>query len=136
MATAGVIIGGALVNAFAFSGTNALFGMLRSSGLEEERKRHDKAMEQLEAAQEEWMRKSRERTDWINEQLKRQGHAIHTFSNVEQAMHEYYLVTGKHTPFHKPQLSDYYKPSMAQRERELIFVTIGIGVTALLVHFI
>ena len=43
------LAGGALVNALAFSGSNYLFFMLRSSDLKEERKRHDQAIEQLQA---------------------------------------------------------------------------------------
>ena len=38
------------MNALAFSGSNYLFTILRSSGVDEERKRHDKAVEQLQAA--------------------------------------------------------------------------------------
>ena len=38
---------GGLVNALAFSGSNFLFAMLKSSGADEERKRHDKAIEQF-----------------------------------------------------------------------------------------
>ena len=40
-----MMIGGAFVNAFAFSGSNFLFHKLSSES--EERKRHDKAMEKL-----------------------------------------------------------------------------------------
>ena len=85
-------VGGAMVNALAFSGSNWLFSMLRSSGLDEERKRHDKAVEQLQA---EWSRKRTERLDWINEDLHRHGHAVQTFRDVDDAMREYSRVTGK-----------------------------------------
>ena len=60
--------GGALVNALAFSGSNWLFSMLRSSGL---CPGHDKAVEQLQAAQAEWSRKRTERLGWISEDLRR-----------------------------------------------------------------
>jgi hypothetical protein len=40
MASIAMLVGGALVNALAFSGSNYLFSMLRSSGVDEERKRH------------------------------------------------------------------------------------------------
>ena len=52
-----MLVGVALVNALAFSGSNYLFTILRSSGVDEERKRHDKAVEQLQAAQASWSRK-------------------------------------------------------------------------------
>ena len=66
----------ALVNALAFSESNYLFTILRSSGVGEERKRHDKAFEQLQAAQASWSQKRTERLDFINEELRRQGHAV------------------------------------------------------------
>ena len=66
MASVAVLAGGALVNAQAFSGSNWLFSMLRSSGLDGERKRHAKAVEQLQAAQAEWSRKRTERLDLIS----------------------------------------------------------------------
>ena len=46
-----MFVRGALVNALAFSGSNYLFTILRNSGVDEERKRHDKVVEQLQAAQ-------------------------------------------------------------------------------------
>ena len=90
-----MLVGGALVNALAFSGSNWLFSMLKSSGLDEERKRLDKAVEQLQAAQAEWSRKRTERLDWISEDLRRHGHAIQSFRDVDDAMREYSRVTGK-----------------------------------------
>ena len=47
MASVAMLVGGALVNALTFSGSNYLFMMLRSSGVDRERKRHDKAVKQL-----------------------------------------------------------------------------------------
>ena len=71
-----------------------MFSMLRSSGLDEERKRHDKAVEQLQAAQAEWSQKRTERLDWISEDLRRQGHAVQTFRDVDDAMRQQSRVAG------------------------------------------
>ena len=46
-------IGGAVVNALAFSGTNVVFSQLADHG-EEERKRHDLALEKLQRARDKW----------------------------------------------------------------------------------
>ena len=86
MASIAMLVGGALVNALAFSGSNYLFTMLKSSGADEERKRHDKAIEQLQAAHETWTKRRTERTDWIAEDLRRQGHAVKTFRDVDEVM--------------------------------------------------
>ena len=50
-----------MVNALAFSVSNYLVSMLRSSDLNEERKRHDQEVEQLQAAQAKWSRNRTER---------------------------------------------------------------------------
>lgn len=141
MATAvAMLIGGALVNAMAFSGSNFLFSMLRSSGVEEERKRHDKAIEQLQAAQVEWSRKRTEHLDWINEELRRQGHAVQTFRDANAAIREYAQVFPKDIKtlsllaIPAPKLSDYYTPSDDQKDREITFVILGMAATGLVTY--
>ena len=136
MASVAMLLGGALVNALAFSGSNALFSMLRSSGVDEERKRHDKAVEQLQAAQAEWSRRRTERLDWINEELRRQNHAVQTFQDVDAAIREYSQVTGHDLdPLGpEPQLSDIYAPSSAQKDREITFVVLGMAATGLVAY--
>ena len=131
-----MLVGGAMVNALAFSGSNYLFSMLRSSDLNEEHKRHDQAVEQLQAAQAKWSRKRTERLDWISEDLRRQGHAIQTFRDVDDAMREYSRVTGtKLDPLGpEPKLSDLYVPSSGQRDREIAFVVLGMAATGLVAY--
>lgn len=51
MAAIAMLVGGAAVNALAFSGSNFLFSKL-GKGSDEERERHDKAIEELQAAHE------------------------------------------------------------------------------------
>ena len=124
MASIAMLVGGALVNAVAFTGSNFLFSLLKDSDANEERKRHDKAVEQLQAAHAVWSRKRTERLDWINEQLRRQAHAVQTFRDVDEAMREYAQVLGKQlAPLgSEPQLSDFYTPSYNQKDREIAFV--------------
>ena len=131
-----MLVGGAMVNALAFSGSNWLFSMLRSSGLYEEPKRHDKAVEQLQAAQAEWSRKRTERLDWISEDIHRQGHAVQTFWDVDDAMREYSRVTGKKIDPLGPELklSDFYVPSSGQRDREIAFVVLGMAATGIIAY--
>ena len=47
MASLEFLIGGALINALAFSGNNFLFSSLSKESIDKERKRHDKAIEDL-----------------------------------------------------------------------------------------
>ena len=51
MASIGFPIGGALINALAFSVSNFLFSSLSEEPIDKERKRHDKAIEDLQQAQ-------------------------------------------------------------------------------------
>ena len=51
MASIGFLIGGALVNALAFTGSNYLFSSISKESIDKERKRHDKAIEDLQRAQ-------------------------------------------------------------------------------------
>ena len=71
-------IGGAVVNALAFSGTNFVFSKLTDHG-EEERKRHDLAEEQLQKAKDKWNEDGIKRLDFINQRPRekmRQGHIL------------------------------------------------------------
>ena len=131
-----MLVGGALVNALAFSGSNFLFTILRSSGVYEERKRHDKAVEQLQAAQASWSRKRTERLDFINGELRRQVQAVKTFRNVDAAMQKYAQVTGHNlNPLGaEPQLADFYHPSDDQKDREIAFVILGMAATGFVAY--
>ena len=51
MASIGFLIGGALVNTLAFTGSNYLFSSPSKESIDRERKRHDKAIEDLQRAQ-------------------------------------------------------------------------------------
>ena len=109
---------------------------MRISGVDEERKRHDKAVEQLQAAQASWSRNWTERLDWINEELRRQGHAFKTFRDVDAAMQEYAQVTGHNLdPLEpEPQLVDFYHPSDGQKDHEIAFVILGMAATGFVAY--
>ena len=136
MASVVMLLGGALVKVLAFSGSNYLFSMLRSSGVDGERRRHDKAVEQLQAAQANWSRRRTERLDWINEKLRRQNHAVQTFRDADAAIRLYAQVTGKTlNPLGpEPQLSDFYTPSVDQKDREITFLILGMAAAGLVAY--
>ena len=69
MASIGFLIGEALVNALAFTGSNYLFSSISKESIDKERKRHDKAIEDLQQAQIEWAKKRQEQFDYINNQI-------------------------------------------------------------------
>ena len=51
MTSIGFLIVGALINALAFTGSNYLFSSLSKESIDKERKRHDKAIKDLQRAQ-------------------------------------------------------------------------------------
>ena len=55
MASIAMLIGGALANALAFTGSSYLFHRLSKDSINAERKRHDAAIEALQVAQLEWV---------------------------------------------------------------------------------
>ena len=133
MASIGFLIGGALVNALAFTGSNYLFSSLSKESIEKERKRHDKAIEDMQQAQLLWAKKRQQRLDYINNEIAKEHKAEKRFADLNSAMQEYFIVTGRQLePLPpKPVLSDFYVPSEDHHNRELAFIFIsmvGIGV--------
>ena len=126
------MIGGAIVNALAFSGSNYLFSKIGHEDSQAEQKRQDEAVERLQAA---WSTKHTERLDWLNNEMLRQGRAVKNFQDVDAAMQEYSLVTGER-PDPQPTLQDFYTPSEAQKDREIAFIVFGMGVTGFIAYML
>ena len=128
MASIGFLIGGALVNGLAFTGSNYLFSSLSKESI-------DKAIEDLQRAQIECAKKRQERLDYINNEIMKEHKAEKRFMDLNSAMQQYFLVTGRQSePLPpKPVLSDFYVPSEDHHNRELAFITISmIGIGAFL----
>ena len=121
-----------MVNATAFSGASPRISMLRDHGAEEERKRHDLKKEELKRARDKWNEDRMRLLDFINKRLCEKNEARAYINNVNEAMLEYYRVFEKQIkPLQpEPQLSDFYHPSEAQRNGELLFVAVGTGIAA------
>ena len=122
MASAAMIVGGAVVNALAFSGSNYLFSKLSS---DQERKRHDEAIEKLAKARDEYEKKRLALIDYANQKVMEERKANKNFVDSEEAMKLYFEATlGP-----PPKLSDFYEPSETQKNNELLFIFVGmIGV--------
>ena len=122
-----MVIGGALANALAFTGSSYLFHRLCADNIDAKRKRHDAAIEALQKAQ-----KRQERIDFINNQLRLEQKAETKLTELKKAMREYHEVFGRELPPlpREPVLSDFYTPTDEQHYRELGFIAlsmIGIG---------
>ena len=138
MASIGFLIGRALINALAFSGRKFLFSSLSKESIDKERKRHNKAIEDLRQAQIEWNKKRQERLDYINNEIVKEHKAENRFTDLHSAMQQYFLMTGRQLePLPpRPVLSDFYVPSEDNHNRELTFITLSmIGIEAFLWYF-
>ena len=129
MASVGFLIGGAVINALAFSGSNFLFSSLSKESIDKERNRHDKAIEDLQRAQIEWGKRRQERLDYINSQIVKEHKAEKRFTDLNSAVQQYFLVTGRQLePLPpKPVPSDFHVPSEDHHNRELAFITLPIS---------
>ena len=130
-----MMLGGALANALAFTGSSYLFSSLSRGDLAKERKRHDLAVERLNVAIKNWQEKRQERIDYINKRFREERKSEEKFNELEEAMREYQEVFGeKSLPSRfssplppKPVLSDYYKPSENQHYREIAFIALSMA---------
>ena len=132
MVSVAMLIGGALTNALAFTGSSYLFHRLSKDSIDAERKRHDAAIEKLQAAQLEWAHKWQQRIDFINNLLRLERKAETKFTELNDAMREYHEVFGHELPPlpREPMLSNFYTPTDEQHYIELGFIAlsmIGIG---------
>ena len=98
MASVAMLIGGVLANALAFTGSSYLFHRLSADNIDAERKRHDAAIEKLQAAQIEWAHKWQQQIDFINNQLRLERKAETKFTELNDAMREYHEVFGHELP--------------------------------------
>ena len=110
MTSFGFLIGGAIINALAFSRSNFSFSTLSKESIEKECKRHDKAIEDIRRAQIEWANKRQEQLDYINNEIMKEHKAEKTFTDLKSAMQYYFPVTRRQLePLPpKPVPSDFY----------------------------
>ena len=138
MASVMMLIGGALANALAFTGSSYLFHRLSADNIDAERKKHDAATEALQKAQIEWTHKCQQRINFINNQLRLERKAKTKFTELNDAIREYHEVFGHKLPPMPRELvlSAFYTPSDEQHYRELGFIALSmIGIGGVLYYF-
>ena len=125
MASIAILIGGAIANAVAFVGGNALYDKFGRGDGSEERTRHDRAIEDLQKASTEWGQKRLDTLDFINNKIREKSESRNTFDDVDKALDFYnethpdaYLQLAK-----RPMLEDFYKPSSEQTYYEIVVIT-------------
>jgi hypothetical protein len=138
MAALGMMIGGAIVNGIAFTGSSYLFKMFDKNAYQAEMKRHDLATEKLQKAKTEWEEHREELIDFVNLQLKKEHNAAVDFQNVDYALTLYNELhpTNKQILRKKPQLSDYYTPSGEMKNYEYLWIIGGLIGVGFIIKFV
>ena len=111
-------VGGAIVNALTFSGTNLVFSRLTDYG-PEERKRHDLALEKLQRERDEWNRDRMKRLDFMNKRLREKNETKTYINNVDEAMLQYYRVFAKKKKLYHLSLN-YLIFTIHQRTKKMV----------------
>ena len=113
-----MMIGGAILNATAFTGGNYLARYLSGKNVDTEKIRHDKAMEKYEKDYQEYQEKRQKMLDWRIKRKDEKYQAAKNISTTNQAFELYGQMT-------EPKFSDYYKPSGDQKTGEMVYVGAG-----------
>ena len=125
MASIAIMVGGAILNAAAFTGGNYLAKYLSGDGGQaalDEKIRHDKALEKYQAA----YARQKDRTellDWVAVQDREKDKAKHNIQTTDQVL-AFYNQThrAKVALPQEPQFSDFYKQSQQQQNGELLCI--------------
>ena len=81
----------------------------------------------MQRAQIEWTKKGQDRLNYINNEIMKEHKAEIKFANLNAAMQQYFLVTGRQLESlpPKPVLSHFYIPFKDQHNRALTFITLS-----------
>ena len=119
MASIAIMVVGAVVNSLAFAGGNYLFSKIDKNGAQEEAKRHNAALEKLNAEQADYNIKRAKNQDWLNEQNARKQEATDEIYSVNSAFDTYEKLYGEKPTLPHPDLkapSLDYTPSSEQKK--------------------
>jgi len=129
------LLGVAAINFAAFTGGNYLAKYLSGDGgALAEKTWHDKALKAYEAAQARYSQQRTKLLDWIETNWENKELAKQNFTNTDYAFKLYNQAhpDRKMTLPKEPKFSDFYQPSNAQKQGELLFV----GGSALALGFV
>ena len=128
MASVVLMIGGAILNAAAFIEGNYLAKTFGGSDADEEKKRHDKALEKYQADYAAYEKKRQQFLDWIETQRENKDQAEHNLEDTDNAL-KLYNEAHPDSRFvgdlEEPRFSDYFRPSPDQKSYEMVFVSSG-----------
>ena len=122
MATIALMIGGAVLNATSFIGGSYLAKYLTGNNIDEERKRHDKAIEKYQHDYQIYEEHRQKLIDWQTERYKNKQIASSNMRSTDDALKLYNEAHQQKMQLQEPQFSNYYKPSSTQKKYEMAYV--------------
>ena len=132
MPSIALMIGGAIINATTFVGGSYLAKYLSgSSDSDEEKRRHNLAVEKYQKKYEEYEENRAKVNDWIMTNDRIKDEAKENFKNTDYALKLYNKIHQDDLSLREPQFSDFYQPSAQQKQGEIIYV----GASALAIGF-
>ena len=131
-----MMVAGAVLNATAFTGSMYLAKSLGSDEkhVDEEKIRHDKAIERYQQDMGEFEKKRQQYQDFLTSQYVNKKIADNNLQDTDYAFTLYNKAhpEAHFDPTQKPQFSDYYKPNNKQKNYQMIYVGSGMLVSGFL----
>jgi len=137
MATVGIMVAGAVLNATAFIGGSQLAKMFdpTAKNLEKERIRHDKAVEEFTKAHNLWSEHRSNMYDFIQKQHLNQNIAQTDFQITDENLQLYKEYHPDETIVNntEPVFSSYYQPSDDMKKYQYLYIIGGMGLSVYLI---
>ena len=123
MASIAIMLGGAVLNASTFIGGFYLAKYLSGAKTDQERRRHDKALEK-------YQKENRQKLlDWQEQNRHEDAIASQSFEHTAEALKLYNKFhPDENLQINEPVFSDYYRPSKDQKIGEMAYVSGGMMV--------
>ena len=124
MVSIAFMIGGAILNATTFVGGSYLAKYLSGGSGDEEKIRHDKALEEYQKDYEAYQEGRERLADWMDERRQAQDIASSNMESTDEAL-KYYNLSHKNKQIpgvEEPRFADYYGPSSDQKTGEMLYV--------------
>ena len=123
MASIAIMLGGAVLNATTFIGGSYLARYLSGGNTDQERVRHDKALEKYQKDYSKYEENRQRLLDWVDANKHNDAIASQNLNNTDEALK---LYNGTHPnenlEVNESIFPDYYRPSNDQKIGEILYV--------------
>ena len=118
-----IMLGGAVLNATTFIGGSYLAKYLSGGNTDQERVRHDKALEKYQKDYSKYEENRQRLLDWVDANRPNDAIAIQNLSNTNEALKLYNRTyPDENLEVNEPIFPNYYRPSNDQKIGEILYV--------------